>query len=88
VPNYPERRQQSWDTSVTWAREHPKLSTVALYVVQFMVAASLLFAIAALSSAQPGEAVFWLVSAGFGGWLSWSWMRIRRGEDRPTTWRG
>jgi hypothetical protein len=83
-----ERRQQSWDVSVRWARRHPQLSVVALGVVGIMTVGSFLFAIAAVTSAQWGEALFWLVSSGYGSWVSWSWMRIRRGEPRPTTWRG
>ena len=71
-----------------WARRHPQLSVVALWVVGIMSVGSLLFAIAAVTSAQWGEALFWLVSSGYGGWVSWSWMRIRRGEVRPTSRRG
>jgi len=74
--------------SVRWAREHPRLSVIALCVVGIMAAGSLLLAIVGLVSARWGEAVYWLVSAGFGVWVFWSWVRIRRGELRPGTWGG
>jgi len=87
VRPYKERRQQSWDWTVQWARTHPRLSRLVALFCTFLTVGWILLALVDAAEGRWVGALYYGIAVPFGLWMRLGWMRIMRGEARPTTWR-